>query len=338
MKKSTLLLDALASKPVERAPVWLMRQAGRYLPEYRDLRKKCSLGRLFHEPELAAEVTLMPLARFPLDAAIVFSDLLVLLEVWGKSVTYPETGGLRIEPRVESSIEIFSVSKEEIEDKLSYMFNTLKLVKPKLSVPLLGFSGAPFTLLCYLLEGKGGSYDRVRFFLKNKKEEVLQMLDNICQAIISYMQLQISAGAEALQVFDSWTHILTEEEFKTYALPYWQKIQATVTEVPLIFFSRSNSQYPESIASIIPSAISFDEGASLASLRKIIPSGIAVQGNYCPRALAEKSAKQVYEEALFMARSVSHEKGVILNLGHGVLPGTPLENVTAFLDAVRLKG
>jgi len=159
MKKNTLLLDALASKSVERAPVWLMRQAGRYLPEYRAFRKRHTLGALFHDPELAAKVTLMPLARFPLDAAIVFSDLLVLLEVWGKTVSYPEAGGLVIEPKVQSSTEIFSVSKEEIKEKLSYMFATLKFVKPSIDVPLLGFSGAPFTLLCYLLEGKGGSYD-----------------------------------------------------------------------------------------------------------------------------------------------------------------------------------
>ena len=335
MKKNRLLLDALEGKEVTRAPVWLMRQAGRYMPRYQDMRKKHSLGCLFRQPDLAAEVTLLPLKEFPLDAAIVFSDLLVLLEVFGKQVLYPEGGGLSISPTVKGDDLLKLATKEEVEEKLSYVFKTLQIVKPALSVPLLGFAGAPFTLLSYLVEGKGGSYEKVKTFIKERKTETLALLDTIAEVVISYIELQIEAGADAVQVFDSWTHVLSEEEFSLYALPYWKKIQKRIQRAPLIFFSRTNSRYVEEISALSPAAISFEEGTSLSVLRKKVPGHIAVQGNYCPRALLEKSAEEVNKEAKEMRIALQGQKGVIFNLGHGVLPKTPVENVHAFLEGVR---
>lgn len=335
---SSLFLDALASKVVKSPPVWLMRQAGRYLPQYLKLRTVHSLSSLFHEPDLATEVTLIPLQIFPLDAAIVFSDLLILAEVWDKKVFYPESGGPYIQPKVEKETDLFFVTEEEISHKLSYVFATIKQLKPILDVPLIGFCGAPFTMLCYLLEGKGGHiFPTVRLWIEKRPREFSSLLHKICKATISYAKLQIEAGVDAIQIFDSWTHLLSKEEFFLYALPYWQEMQMHLKAlgVPTLFFSRANSLYPKEIASIYPSAISFDEGKSLASLRQLVPEGIAVQGNFSPQFLLSASASEVKKEALLMAQSVIGQRGIIFNLGHGVLPKTPVENVWAFLEGLK---
>lgn len=336
--KSSLFLQALACKEVEKPPVWLMRQAGRYLPQYLKLRARHSLSTLFHEPDLATEVTLLPFQLFSLDAAIVFSDLLVLAEVWDKKVFYPESGGPYIQPKVEKESDLFFVTEEEILQKLSYVFTTIKQLKPLLNVPLMGFCGAPFTMLCYLLEGRGGhGFPTVRLWMEKRPKEFSSLLHKICRATISYAKLQVNAGVDAIQIFDSWTHFLSKEEFLLYALPYWQEMQLQLKElgVPTIFFSRTNSLYPLEIASIYPSAISFDEGKSLRSLRQSVPEGIAVQGNFSPQFLAEASSLDVAKEASLMAQSVVGEKGIVFNLGHGVLPNTPIENVLAFLEGIR---
>lgn len=330
-------LEALSCKEVTKPPVWLMRQAGRYLPEYRALRERHTLATLFHEPELAALVTLMPLKRFSFDAAIVFSDLLVLAEVWGKKVVYPEAGGPYIEPKVESGRELFAASKDQLATSLSYVLKTINLVKPELSVPLIGFCGAPFTLLCYLLERKGGGdFSPIRTWIQTRPEELSRLLDCICSTAIAYVELQVEAGVEAVQIFDSWTHLLSQEEFLLYALPYWDKMQKALKSlgVPLLFFSRSNSLYPELISSIKPSGISFDEGKSLQLLREKVPKDIAVQGNFSPHLLATGSIEEIQKEARKMAESVRQEKGIIFNLGHGVLPNTPIDNVHALLEGL----
>jgi uroporphyrinogen decarboxylase len=334
---SSFFLDALLCKPVEKTPVWLMRQAGRYLPEYRALRERYTLHSLFHEPELATIVTLMPFERFPLDAAIVFSDLLVIAEVWGKKVFYPESGGPYIAPKVQGLEDIFIASREELKERLFYVFDTIRLLKPLLHVPLIGFCGAPFTLLCYLLEGKGGgSFSAIRQWMDHRSKDFHILLDRICETAVLYIRLQIEAGVEAVQIFDSWTHLLSEQEFLSCALFYWEKMKRLLEDlkVPLIFFSRTNSRYPKQIASIHPAAISFDEERPLEQMRKIVPSHIAVQGNFSPERLVKGSIQEIQEEASKMASSVRGEKGVIFNLGHGVLPNTPISHVHAFLEAL----
>jgi uroporphyrinogen decarboxylase len=334
----SLFLKALDGKPVERNPIWLMRQAGRYLPEYQELRKKFSLSSCFHEPELAKKATLMPLERFDLDAAIVFSDLLVMAEVWDKKVLYPEGGGLSIEPRILSSQELWVPTKEEVKHKLSYVFSTISLLKPSLSVPLIGFCGAPFTLLCYLLEGKSCSaFQTVRFWIEHKKEEFISLLDILAKTAVLFAVCQVESGVQAFQVFDSWANLLSKEEFALYALPYWKQIQDALRPlgIPTLFFSRANSRYPEEISSIDPSAISFDEGASMQVLRSKVPSSIAIQGNFSPKLLEGGSLSQIKQEALSMARALEGSFGVIWNLGHGVLPKTPIENVEVLLKTLR---
>lgn len=328
-------LKALACQEVERRPVWLMRQAGRYLPEYQAYRKKHSLLSCFHEPELAAEITHMPLKRFDLDAAILFSDLLVLVEVWGKDLSYPEVGGPCISPPLKSLSELHIPTEQEIKEKLSYVFDTIQILKPQLKVPLIGFCGAPFTLLCYLLQGKGGQFLEVRNWIEKKNEEFLKALNIVSEACILFAKEQIKSGVVAFQVFDSWANLLSEKEFALYALPFWEKMREAIREVPLIFFSRANSLYPKLISSISPDCISFDEGRPLSELRKIVPPHIAVQGNFPSDLLLNGTVSKVKQEALKMVESLGCEKGVIWNLGHGVLPKTPIENVTAYLEVVR---
>lgn len=335
---SSLLLDALTCKKVVRPPVWLMRQAGRYLPQYKDIRKKHSLWTLFHEPELARRVTLLPFQDLSLDAAILFSDLVILPEVFGKKVMYPETGGLRIEPPLLSVEELWVPSKEEMKGKLGFVFETILLVKPDLSVPLLGFSGAPFTLLCYLLEGKVASeFSVVHNWMAHRSEEMHSALEILCEAVITYIHLQIEAGASAIQVFDSWANLLDRQGFMAYCLPYWKRIQEACEDlsVPLIYFSRNTSLYPAEIASFHPDAISFDENRSLSLLRQAVPSTIAVQGNLSPLFLAEASPEDIKKATQEMLISLEGAQGVVLNLGHGVLPQTPLQNVISFVETVR---
>ncbi len=334
----SLFLDALSCKPVQKRPVWLMRQAGRYLPEYLEFRKKHSLYSCFHDPVLAANITKMPLARFDFDAAILFSDLLVLAEAWGKYLVYPESGGPFITPSVQVGDTLCFIESHEIEERLSYVFDTIRLLQGTLPVPLIGFCGAPFTLLCYMLQGKGEEgFAKARFWVEHLPEQFTTLLDAVCDACIKFAKLQIAAGVQAFQVFDSWANLLSEKEFSLFALSYWKKIQdaLSIHNVPLLFFSRANSLFAEKIASISPTAISFDEGDLLVNLRRRVPSSIAIQGNFSPQLLRDKDPFFIREAALEMVDSVSQENGIIWNLGHGVLPKTPLANVEAFLEAVR---
>ncbi len=334
----TLFLDAFSEHALEKRPVWLMRQAGRFLPEYMALRTNNSLFSCFHQPELAAQITHMPLTRFDLDAAIVFSDILLLAEVWGKKVCYPEGKAPYITPPLRNMQELHIPSLQEIEEKLSYVFTTIKLLSPTLSVPLIGFCGAPFTLLCYLLEPRGmQGFEQVRLWIDHRREEFIQMLEMISQTCISFANLQIQAGCKAFQLFDSWANLLSQEEFEVFVLPYWKQMKQALAplQVPVLFFSRANSSYVDTIASANFSGISFDEGKPLAELRSKVPSHIVVQGNFSPTFLMEKSTEEVRKATKEMRNSVQGEGKIIWNLGHGVLPKTPLENVYAFLEELR---
>jgi len=333
------LLDALACKRTGgRPPVWLMRQAGRYLPSYQELRKKYSLETLFHDPFLSAQITKMPLEMFPqLDAAIVFSDLLVLLEVWNKKIVYPQEGGLWVCPPLQEVGELFPIQQVEIEQKLWYVLETITRLKGRLSVPLIGFCGAPFTLLCYLLEGNNHpSFPKALSWMKMHPSQCQEALEILCQAAILFAKVQIQAGVQVFQVFDSWANLLSKELFLQLALPFWKRMQEALKQyqVPILFYSRCNSIYPKEIASIEPGGISFDEQVPLITLRRQVPSTIPIQGNFSPKVLAEASYQEVYRQTKEWIEPLTQENGLIVNLGHGVLPHTPVENVQAFLKAI----
>lgn len=298
----SLFLKALKCENTERPPVWFMRQAGRFLPEYRALRKKHSLTELFHTPELAHKVTHLPIDLLSVDAAILFSDILVITEVFGTQIIFPEQGGIKLLP---SSKKI----RLDVEETLHYVDTTIKLLKKTLTVPLIGFCGGPYTVAKYMNEVNH------------------EMLKDITQATTQYLLMQIKAGVDAIQIFDSWAGLLSQEEFTTLALPYLREIVEAIrpTNIPVILFSRGSCRFKKELISLNPQAISFDWEEDLASLRAQTPSHIAIQGNLNPDIF--KGPQQALQEKVQdILSQMQGEKGFIFNLGHGVLPETPVEN------------
>ncbi len=317
-------LEALACKNTGRPPVWLMRQAGRYLPEYRSLRQIHSLSTLFHTPKLAAEVTLQPIRRFDFDAAIIFSDILVVLEMLGLTIHFPEGKS----PYVDFvSLEEFRV--QPARKVLSYVASAIELVKPKLAVPLIGFCGGPYTVARYLL-----GIERMQEWMQTKPQALHQLLGMITEATIDYLQMQ-SEAVDALQIFDSWAGLLPRASFMAFSLPYLQRLVKSVS-LPVILFMRGAGEYVEELCALGPSGISFDEQKPLSEVRKKMAPNIAIQGNLDPQTLLMSTPEEVREKTQALLLSMQDDPGFIVNLGHGILPATPLENVQAFIDTIRL--
>jgi uroporphyrinogen decarboxylase len=326
-----IFLDALRCQNQQRPPVWLMRQAGRYMPEYRALRAKHSLWELFHQPELAAEVTLLPMQLLNVDAAILFSDILVIAEALGLSVHFPDTGGPFIEPAVQTAADVDKLQLRDISHSLDYVQKTIALVKPAIDVPLIGFCGGPFTIASYMMDKQ-----QVKKWIYSDPASFHRLLDKITVATIAYLRLQIQAGVDAIQIFDSWANVLTHPQFLTFSAAYLKKIVDALrdTNIPIILFCRGSSQRPVELSAIQPAAISFDWQQKLPVLRRSVPSHIAVQGNldpellFAPQAIISQTVKHLLKE-------MQGDPGFIVNLGHGVLPETPIDNVRCLVDTVR---
>ncbi len=318
------LLNALKCKNFDRPPVWLMRQAGRILPSYRALREKYTLDELFQNSYLAAAITRMPLEALGVDAAILFTDIMVVAQLFGFKLQFVEKVGPVIEPLLRSTED---VKKLKAEGELEVVKKTISLLKPDLKVPLIGFCGGPFTVARYLIQDK-------TWYVK-EPETFHLLLKKISAASIDYLKMQVTAGVDALQIFDSWAHILTKEEFLTFSLPYLKKIvEALKGTVPIIVFCRGSSFYAEELSTLCPHAISFDWHEELSVLRKKVPQTIAVQGNLDPEILKQdrNSIKQATDKLLI---SMKDDPGFVVNLGHGVLPDTPLESVRYFIDLIK---
>jgi len=333
-----LLLRVLKGQNTERHPVWLMRQAGRYMPQYQSMRSMHSLWRLFHDPKLAAQVTMLPIDLLDVDAAILFSDILVLAEAFDRKIVFPDHGGPFVSPFIETLSEMRSVRFSDIKTKLSYVAETILLIKPQLKVPLFGFSAAPFTMASYMIEGAGrAAFAKTKMFIKEHPDDFYDFLSKIAQACIEYTRMQVEAGADAIQIFDSWANILSIDEFKKFSLPLWRIIQEGLKNlnVPVIFFCRESHRFIQEIAKINPTAISIDEKGNMADIRKEIGNDIVLQGNLCAQFLRDASRDMVIEETKKILNSLPGQKGFIMNLGHGVLPLTPMENVRVFVQTVK---
>jgi len=332
-----LFVDALACRKVIRPPVWLMRQAGRYMPCYRALRTKHSLWKLFHEPDLAVQVTLQPIHELEVDAAILFSDILVVAEAVGLSVLFPDTGGPRVEPPIHSALQVDALPSLCVREVLSYVFSTIRSLKKELSVPLIGFSGAPFTLASYFIDSTSKTaFERTKQWMKEDPASFHRLLSKLTCVIIEYLQEQIKAGVDSLQLFDSWAGILTDEEFSEFSLPYLQRIVQEVQrpEVPLIVFCRNSSLRAQALLATKARCISVDEHVPIWQLREQVPDSVALQGNFAPSLLksSQSEIKKVVEEALMQMKEYS---GWIVNLGHGVTPDIPVDNVRYFVDLIK---
>lgn len=333
---SDLFLKALNCKNDSRPPVWLMRQAGRYMPEYRFLRKKHSFLEMCHNPELIAEVTKLPLNAFGMDAAILFSDILVIPEAFGVGLDFEENKGPIIHRPIHTKKDVEALRIPNVQESLKYVTDGIKTLLPDLKVPLIGFSGAPFTVASYMIEG-GSSRDlkKTKQFMIREPISFHELLNKITDATIAYLNMQIDAGVQALQIFDSWAGFLSHDHFRVFSLQYLQKILKGIKQnVPVILFCKGSSFFAPQLAEIKPAGISIDWQADLTHLRKIIPQNIALQGNLDPDILYGSTAVIEQEVKKILAK-MKGEQGFIFNLGHGMLPDMSPDAVKTLVATVK---
>jgi uroporphyrinogen decarboxylase len=346
---SYTLIDCLLNKDVSYTPIWLMRQAGRYLPEYRKIREKAgSFLNLCKNPELATEVTIQPLKRFNLDAAIMFSDILVVPEAMGLELNFIENEGPKFNNYINNHNDINKLNSNDITlENLAYVFKTIKNIKSELDIfrPLLGFSGSPFTLLCYMLEGGSSkNYLNVKRWLINSPEESHILLTKITDIVIMYLNQQIISGTDAIMLFDSWGGVLTEDLYREFSLPYLDKITKSLiknynnNEIPSIVFTKGGGLWLEYIQSLETNAIGIDWTINIGKARKTIKNKI-IQGNLDPVILAvgdkiaiRKEVKKIIND--YKINNQNNLNGHIFNLGHGILPITNPNNVEYLVELI----
>jgi len=341
--KNDRFLRALMRQPVDRTPLWMMRQAGRYLPEYRATREQAgSFMDLCRNAELACEVTLQPLRRYPMDAAILFSDILTVPDALGLGL-YFETGeGPRFKKTVRSEADIEGLKPIKAEDDLGYVMDAVRTIRRELngSVPLIGFSGSPWTLATYMVEG-GSSKDfaRVKGMAYDQPELMHQLLTILADAVADYLTAQIEAGAQAVQIFDTWGGALSAAGYKEFSLKYMQRIVARLPKeadgrkVPCILFTKGGGQWLPAIAESGADAVGIDWTTDIATARAAVGEKVALQGNMDPSMLFASPAR-IREEVASILEGFGHGSGHVFNLGHGITPGVNPDHVTAFADAV----
>ncbi len=292
---------------------------------------------MFHHPELAAEVTRQPIERIGVDAAILFSDILVIAESLGLNVEFPESRSPRVVPAVHTAKAVLDLPYIPVKESLAYVFETIRQIKPSIDVPLIGFSGAPFTLASYFVDSANhSSFERTKQWMREDPTSFHWLLSKITHAIIEYLKEQIAAGVDAIQVFDSWANQLDDLQFAEFSTPYLKQIVDGLRPygVPVILFCRDSSLRAEALSKIQPSGISFDWHLPMQKLRQIVPSDIAVQGNFNPEFL-KLPQEQVHAGVKQLLTEMQGKKGFIVNLGHGVTPDIPVGNVRCFVDAVK---
>ncbi|MGB8338147.1 MAG: uroporphyrinogen decarboxylase [Burkholderiales bacterium] len=341
--KNDTFLRALMREPTDYTPIWIMRQAGRYLPEYNETRKRAGsfLG-LCKNPDYATEVTLQPLARFPLDAAILFSDILTIPDAMGLGLYFADGEGPKFERPLREEWEIRNLSVPDIGAELSYVTDAVTQIRKALdgSVPLIGFSGSPFTLACYMIEG-GSSDDfrRVKTMLYQRPDLLHHILDINTRSVIAYLNAQIDAGAQAVQVFDTWGGVLSHAAFHEFSLPYLKKIADSLTRekngriVPCIVFTKGGGLWLENLASIGFDAVGIDWTINIADARKRVGERVALQGNLDPAVLFS-DVRTIRSEIKNILDGFGEGSGHVFNLGHGISQFTPPENVAAMVSAV----
>jgi uroporphyrinogen decarboxylase len=337
------LLRALLREPVDRTPVWIMRQAGRYLPEYRATRAKAGsfLG-LATNPEFSCEVTLQPLARFPLDAAILFSDILMIPKAMGVGLSFEEGEGPRIERPVRSAADIRALSVPDPSQDLRFVLDAVSLIRRELAgrVPLIGFAGSPWTVATYMVEG-GSSRDftAIKGLLYGDPKSLHALLDKLAQATTAYLNAQIEAGAQAVMLFDTWGGALSTPAYQEFSLGYLEKIVAGLTReregrrVPSILFTKGGGAWLERMAKSGADALGVDWMTELSAARRMTFDRVALQGNLDP-AILFSPPDVIRTEVARALESYGHAPGHVFNLGHGVQPGVNPDHVAAMVAAV----
>lgn len=335
--KNDLLLRAINREDLERPPVWMMRQAGRYLPEYMKLRAKYDFFTRVETPELATEITLQPVNLIGVDAAIIFSDILVIPQALGLEVLMEEGRGPVLPKVIKDQKDIDALITTDIPEKLDYVIKAISLTKQELNerIPLIGFAGAPWTILCYMVEGQGSkTWAKAKQFCFTQPELAHRLLQKITDATIDYLKAQAKAGADVLQVFDSWSGVLSPADFKTFAQPYMiQIVEALKAEVPVILFPKGSWYSLKELSETNVSALGIDWCISPETAREMTGNRKTLQGNFDPAKLLlpvpeiKKAVKEMID-----AFGV---QGYIANLGHGITPNIPVDHAKAFVNAVK---
>jgi uroporphyrinogen decarboxylase len=339
----SLFLRACRRQPVERTPIWMMRQAGRYLPAYRAVRARASFLDLCHNPDLACEVTLQPIDEYGFDAAILFSDILITLPAMGLDIAFPDAGPKIAKPiRTHAAIEALHVPDPVAE--LPFVMAAITQIKSALAgrVPLIGFAGAPLTMLTYAVEGGGSKdYAHTKALLYGAPASAHALLDKLARTCASYLEAQVAAGADAVQIFDSWGGIVSPGDFREYPLRYARQVIEQLRaspvmaqrKVPIIYFVNGCAPYLDDYASSGADVLGVDWRVGIDEVRRRVGDGVALQGNLDPGALFAPPAEIRARVADILARAGA--VGHIFNLGHGVLPETDPEHVRAMVTAVK---
>ena len=341
--KSERFLRALECKPVDCTPIWIMRQAGRYLPEYRATRAKAgNFLKLCKTPELACEVTLQPIARFDLDAAILFSDILTIPDAMGLGLSVDEGVGPRFSNPVRSQADVRKLTVPDPETELGYVMDAVRLIRMELNgrVPLIGFAGSPWTLATYMVEGQGSKdFSTIKTLIFDQPEVAHQLLKTVTQSVVSYLSAQVKAGVQALMMFDTWGGVLTKRDYDVFSLGYMKEVIAGLDEglkgarPPLILFTKGGGQWLESIAATGCEAVGLDWTVDIKQARQRIGDRVCIQGNMDPN-LLYASEPRIIEEVKSILHQYGHGNGHVFNLGHGIHPTIDHGRVKALVDAV----
>ncbi len=331
-------LAACACQPLDRPPIWVMRQAGRYLPEYRQLKAKSSFLEMVRTPDLATEVTLQPVRRFALDAAILFSDILVIPEALGQGYHFRDEGGIAMEYRLETRAQVDALAPADaVPGRLRYVADALTLIKKELAgtKALLGFGGSPWTLATYMVEGGSSEeFERIKQLFYTDRGTFDALLEKITAGIIAYFQMQIRAGVDAIQIFDSWGGIIAGPDYEAASLRWIRQIVAALPkDFPVILYAKGTAPQINDQAFTGVRVLSVDWTNDLAIVRRILPGNVAVQGNLDPM-LLNTSPDIVRHEAARLLESMRGTSGHIFNLGHGIMPHAKIECMQALVDTV----
>ncbi|MBW8823838.1 MAG: uroporphyrinogen decarboxylase [Xanthomonadales bacterium] len=346
--KNDRFLRALRREPVDCTPVWLMRQAGRYLPEYRATRQRAgSFLAMAKNPEIACEVTLQPLQRFDIDAAILFSDILTIPDAMGLGLYFVEGEGPKFERPVRSEADIARLAVPDMETELRYVMDAVRLIRRELQdkVPLIGFSGSPWTIACYMIEGRGGSdFGRIKAMALNDPASLHRLLGVVTDAVIAYLSAQRAAGAQVLQVFDTWGGVLSPAMYREFSLRYLKRIAGELQRgegtdrTPLILFGKGNGPYLSELADSGAEALGVDWTTTLHGAGLRIQGKVALQGNLDPATLyaSPDTIRREVRAALdsYARGNNGSREGHVFNLGHGMAPDMDPEHVRVLVDEV----
>lgn len=335
--KNDLLLKALRGEKTERVPVWMMRQAGRYLPDYLKLKAKYDFFTRVQTPELATEITLQPIDQVGVDAAIIFSDILVIPQAMGLEVLMEEGNGPSLPQVMRTQHDIDWLITDGVEESLKYVTDALSLTKKELNgrVPLIGFAGAPWTILCYMVEGKGSkTWDKAKQFAYTQPQLAHQLLQKIADITINYLKAQVKAGADIVQVFDSWAGALSPADFKTYAQPYLVQIaDALKDDAPVILFPKGTWYALKDLSKTSAAGLGLDWCIEPEMARQLTDNRITLQGNFDPSKLLAPIT-EIKKAVKEMIDGFGTQR-YIANLGHGIMPNVPVDHAKAFVEAVK---